>query len=380
MIERPFWIYLIENAWTRRPLIWLSGPRRVGKTTLSKMLGKITYLNCDLPSVQRKLEDPEAFYESTIPGNKIIFDEIHRLEDPSRILKIGTDEYSDRKILATGSSTLDASRKFSDSLTGRKSAIHLVPVLWDECRDVFGIPDLEHRMLLGGLPESLLSSKKDPGFYSEWSDSFFARDIQELFRIRNRTGYLKMMQLIYRSSGNLLDYTQLSKKSGLSRPTVMTYLESLDIAHNIYLISPFHGGGKREITARPKAYAFDTGFVTFVKGWNEIRAEDKGLLWEHLVLDMIRSYLPEQKIYYWRDKSNREVDFVLPKSDGCVDIIECKINPDNLSTIPIKSFREIYPKGLNICYSPYIQDTYSSRKNNLRVDFIGTLKDYTPAE
>ena len=202
------------------------------------------------------------------------------------------------------------------------------PILWDECRDVFGIPDLEHRVLMGGLPESLLSSRKDQGFYSEWLDSFFARDI----------------------------------------------------AHNIYLITPFHGGGKREITARPKVYAFDTGFVTFVKGWNEIRAEDKGLLWEHLVLDMIRSYLPGQKIYYWRDKSNREVDFVLPKSDGRVDIIECKINPDYLSTIPIKSFQEIYPKGLNICYSPYIQDTYSSRKNNLRVDFIGTLKDYAPAD
>lgn len=130
------------------------------------------------------------------------------------------------------------------------------------------------------------------GYFSEWFDSFFARDIQELFGIRNRAGYLKLMKLLYRSSGNILDYTQLSKNSGVSRPTVMNYLESLIIAHNVYLLSPFHGGGKREITSRPKFCVFDTGLVTFVKGWKEIRIEDRGILWEHLVLDLIRSYFP----------------------------------------------------------------------------------------
>jgi predicted AAA+ superfamily ATPase len=376
MYKRPFWINRIYNAWMKRSVIWLSGARRVGKTTLTKMLENPVYMNCDLPSVHRKFGDPEAFYESIRPGNFLVFDEIHRLEDPSRILKIGADEYPQIKILATGSSTLEASRKFRDSLTGRKIAIYLPPVIWDECREVFGINDLDQRLLFGGLPEPLLSESKDPAYFSEWFDSFFARDIQELFSIRNRTGYLKLMQLIYRSSGSLLDYTQLSKNSGLSRPTVVSYIESLRIAQNIYLLTPFHGGGKREITSRPKAYAFDTGLITFVKGWNEIRDEDRGILWEHLVLDLIRSYFPDRQIYYWRDKSNREIDFVLPFENGRIDIIECKVNPDHFSIYPVRVFRELYPKGNNICYSPYIRDHYTIKKNGIVVYFTGSFSNY----
>ena len=354
----------------------MSGARRVGKTTLSKMLQNSFYVHCDLPSADRRLEDPEAFYESMPADISLIFDEIHMLVDPSRILKIGSDEYADRKILATGSSTLGASKKFRDSLTGRKTTIYLPPVIWDECKEVFSINDLDHRLLFGGLPEPLLSNKKDTGFFSEWFDSFFSRDIQELFSVRNRTGYMKLMQLLYRSSGNLLDYTQLAKNSGLSRPTVMTYLDSLRIAHNIFLLPPFHGGGKREITSRPKAYAFDTGLVTFVKGWNRIRDEDRGILWEHLVLDQIRSYFPDIQIFYWRDKSNREIDFILTFDQDRIDIIECKINPDQLSRYPFSVFRGLYPNGRNICISPYIKEPYTVTKNGIKINYLGTLKDY----
>lgn len=376
MIIRPFWIEKLKNAWKKRPVIWLSGARRTGKTTLTKMIGDVLYLNCELPSVNRRLEDPESFYGSISSGTIIVFDEIHRLDDPSRVLKIGSDEYPEMKILATGSSTLGATKKFSDTLTGRKTTICLPPVIWDECMGTFGIKDLDHRLLHGGLPESLLSEKKDVTFFSEWFDSFYARDIQELFNIRNRSGYLKLMHLLYRSSGNMIDYTQLAKNSGLSRPTVLTYLESLRIANNIYLVSPFHGGGKKEITQRPKCYAFDTGFVTYIKGWNEIREEDRGILWEHLVLDLLSAHLPGEQVYYWRDKSNREIDFVLKTNNKSIDIFECKINPDNYSVYPASVFRSYYPSGRNFCISPFIKEKYTVRIKDLKIEFIGTVRDY----
>ena len=62
-------------------------------------------------------------------------------------------------------------------------------------------------------------------------------------------------------------------------------------------------GGRREITQRSKAYFFDTGFITYMNGWNEIRDENRGLLWEHLVLDTILTFTPPQNTMYWRDKS-----------------------------------------------------------------------------
>ena len=376
MILRPIWIESIDLAWKKHSLVWMTGVRRVGKTTLAKMFTEAIYLNCDLPSVARKLEDTESFYQSVSAGNIIIFDEIHRLPDPSRVLKIGTDEFPGLKILATGSSTLEATKKFRDSLTGRKTSLVLLPVIWDECLGNFGIKDIDHRLFFGGLPESLLSEKLNPAFFSEWMDSFYARDVQELFHVRNRSGFLKLMHLLFRSSGNLIDYTQLSKMSGLSRPSVMTYLEALRISNVIYLISPFHGGGRRELTRRPKCYAFDTGFVSFVRGWGEIREEDRGLLWEHLVLDMLRTFLPGDQLFYWRDKSSREIDFVVKRQNNRADVFECKINPEAFSVFPVSLFRSIYPQGRNLCISPYIREKYSSRRNNLTIEFIGNIRQY----
>ncbi|MDZ7740521.1 MAG: hypothetical protein U5Q03_01850 [Bacteroidota bacterium] len=92
--------------------------------------------------------------------------------------------------------------------------IYLPPGLWDECKTTFGIPDLHFlRFLHGGLPEQLLSASKIDSFFSEWTDSFYARDIQELFNVRNRAGFLQLLHLLLRSSGNLIDYTQLAKWS-----------------------------------------------------------------------------------------------------------------------------------------------------------------------
>ncbi|MDD4873075.1 MAG: DUF4143 domain-containing protein [Kiritimatiellae bacterium] len=166
--------------------------------------------------------------------------------------------------------------------------INLTPALWNECRENFGITDLDRRFLHGGLPEPLLAPEKDPAFFSEWIDSFYARDISDLFGIRDRTGFIKLLQLLLRQSGGKVEYSSLAKLSELSRHTVKSHVEAMSIAHALFLLPPFHGGGRREITHQPKAYAFDTGFVTFVKGWDTIREDDRGLLWEHLVLDMLR--------------------------------------------------------------------------------------------
>ncbi len=369
MVQRPFWLQKIFQAWEKRSLVWLSGVRRVGKTTLAKMIPDVLYLNCDLPSVQRELQEPEFFYRSLPPGTRIVFDEIHRLENPSMVLKIGTDEFPHLKILATGSSTLAASRKFRDTLTGRKIELHLTPVLWNECLENFQIPNLDKRFLHGGLPEPLLASEKDPYFFSEWLDSFYARDIQELFGIRNRVGFLKLIQLLMRQSGGLADYTQLARLAEINRVTVKAHLEALQITHAIYLLPPFHGKSRRELTRRPKIYAFDTGFVTFARGWDSIREEDRGYLWEHLVLDVLQTLVHRSRIYFWRDKSGNEIDFVLSLNRSRTVCIECKMNPDSFQPHTIRLFRKRYPGGENIVISPLVRAPYTRQYENLIVQF-----------
>jgi predicted AAA+ superfamily ATPase len=367
MTKRPFWVRRIEEAWKQRPVVWLSGVRRVGKTTLARMLGPATFLNCDLPSVGRRLADPESFLAGVDPAGLVAFDEIHRLDDPSGVLKIAADEHPRLRVLATGSSTLAATRKFRDSLTGRKATVYLPPILWSECRQAFRIKDLDRRLLHGGLPEPLLARKKDPVFFSEWMDSYYARDIQELFRVRNRVGFMRILRLLLMQSGGMADFSSLGKESELSRPTVMAHVEALSVAHAIFLVSPFAGGGRREIIRRPKIYGFDTGFVTFIKGWDSIREDDRGLLWEHLVLDELRARVDERTIGYWRDKSGRELDFVVKRTQGAVDVFECKMNPDNFDPEGLKVFRSQYPKGRNFVTGPWIDAPYDRRYGDLVV-------------
>ena len=355
----------IQQAWSRRSIVWLSGVRRVGKTTLARMLPGAVYMNCDLPATLRALEDPQLFLDNQAPGRILVFDEVHQLNDPSRLLKIAADEYPHLKVLATGSSTLAATRKFRDSLTGRKHAIHLCPVLWEECAEPFGVPDLDHRLLHGGLPEPLLAERKDPDFFNEWIDSFYARDILELFGIRNRQGFLALFRLLLRQSGGQLDYSQLANLSELSRHTVKAHVEAMQIAHAVHLVRPFLGGGKREIVSRPKCYAFDTGFVTFEKGWDTIRDDDRGLLWEHLVLNALHLRFANEDVLYWQDKSRREVDFVIRRGRDRVDVAECKINPDKLDARPVETFRSLYPKGSNYIVSPAVKKAYQVRRGNL---------------
>ncbi len=364
MIERPFWNGRLVAAWKQAPIIWLTGPRRVGKTVLAQSLPHAEFLNCDLPSVVERLRDPESFYRS-VKKRFVVFDEVHQLSDPSRLLKIGADGFPRLRILATGSSTLAATQKFRDSLTGRKRVIEFVPVLHEEL-PAFGIVDVRDRLLRGGLPPALLAADHNPEFYVEWMDSYFARDVQELFRLEKRAGFLRVLELLLRQSGGMLDVSKVATESQISRPTVTNWLEVYQITHVMHLVRPFSGGGRREIVAQPKVFGFDTGLVCHTRGWDNLRTEDCGVLWEHLVLDTLIS-AGLAKIHFWRDKQQREIDFVVPRSRDTVDAFECKWNPEAFETRNLGAFREQYPKGKNYVVSPLTCPTYERVQNGLKV-------------
>ncbi len=367
MIDRPFWAQRLATAWGQASIVWLTGPRRVGKTVLAQSLPDAEWLNCDLPSVAERLREPETFFRS-VNKPRVVFDEVHQLPDPSRLLKIGADEFPRLKILATGSSTLAATQKFRDSLTGRKRVVQLVPVLHEELA-AFGVADTQERLLRGGLPPALLAEKHNPEFYAEWQDSYFARDVQELFRLEKRAGFLRLLELVLRQSGGLLDVSRLAAESQVSRPSVTNWLEVYQVTHVAHIVRPYSAGGRREIVAQPKVFGFDTGLVCHARGWSHLRTEDCGRLWEHLVLDtLIAASVP--RIHFWRDKQQREVDFVLPRGRDVVDAIECKWHPDALETRGLAAFRRQYPKGKNYLICPLPGPGYERNQGGLRISVV----------
>jgi predicted AAA+ superfamily ATPase len=366
MIPRPFWIERIKAAWQEAPVAWLSGVRRTGKTTLVRDLGddQILYVNCDLPATEDMVRDPALFYRNCRQGI-VVFDEVHQLRDPSRVLKIGADLFPKLRILATGSSTLAASKKFRDTLTGRKRQIHLTPVHLAEL-PAFGVT-LPKRLLHGGLPPALLAETKKPSFYREWMDSFFARDIQRLFAFRDMNRFNSLFEYLLRQSGGQLEVTKTAAALGITRPTVESHLQALEITHAITLVRPFSGGGLKELVKQPKVYGFDTGFVSFARGWDTLRADDCGTLWEHLTLEHLQAHLPDTPIRYWRDKGGNELDFVVMRARDAVDVIECKWNPAAFDASALGVFRSYYPEGRNYLVTPLDAPAYARRFGKLEV-------------
>ena len=371
MINRPFWIQRITDSWREAPIVWLCGVRRSGKTTLVQGLDpeQVLFLNCDLPVVESMVADPELFYRSCAKP-MIVFDEIHQLRDPSRVLKIGADLFPHLRILATGSSTLAASKKFKDTLTGRKRTIHLLPVLASEL-GAFHDTGLTQRLLLGGLPPALLGGAKRPAFYREWMDSFFARDIQRLFGFRDMNRFNALFEYVLRQSGGQLGIAQSAAALGIARQTVESHLAALEVTHAVTLVRPFHGLLQNEVVKMPKAYAFDTGFVSFARGWDPLRPDDLGVLWEHLVLEQLQAHCPDQPAQYWRDKKGHEVDFILAHGRDRVDAIECKWNPSALNPAGLTAFRSAHPGGRNYLVTPSSAPAHLKRFGDLEVWVCG---------
>ena len=95
----------------------------------------------------------------------------------------------------------------------------------------------------------------------------------------------------------------------------------------------------------PKVFGFDTGFVCYARGWRVLRREDLGSLWEHLVLDELRTRFNPSEVFYWRDKQKHEIDFVLGRRGQPPVAIECKWKLAGASRTHFASFRALYPKA-----------------------------------
>lgn len=366
-VRREFWIQVIESAWKKRPIVWLSGVRRVGKTVLCQSIPGVEYFDCELPSHRRMMQDPEGFLE-TLKGKRIVLDEIHRLENPSELLKIAADHYPTIRVIATGSSTLSAFEKFSDTLSGRKRDLWLPPMCLADLPEA-NAQSLKQRLHRGGLPPFLLGSELDERDFQEWVDSFWAKDITSLFRIERRDSFEKFMELLMHQSGGIFEASSFASPCEVSRPTIGAYLRVLETTFVAHVIRPFHGGKSAEIIAAPKVYGFDTGFVCFHRGWDFLRDDDLGFLWEHFVLNEIMARRQSRELFYWRNKRGHEIDFIIPGKRNEPLAIECKWSADKFDPASLLSFRRLHPEGESVVIARDVTRAYLRNYGPVKVRF-----------
>lgn len=368
MVKRKFWLKKIEELWKRRSVIWLSGVRRVGKTFLCQSLRDIEYFDCELPRVREQMRDIEEFLES-LKGKRVVLDEIHRLKNPSEFLKVAADHYQNVHVIATGSSTLWASAKFKDTLTDRKEILWLSPMVMEDIKN-FGTYNLEHRLLRGGLPPFFMEKEFPERAFQDWIDSYWAKDIQELFRLGKRDAFQKFLELIFMNSGGMFEASKYAAPCEVSRTSISNYLKVLESTYVAHILRPFSGRKTSEIVSAPKVYAFDTGFVCYFRGWNKLRREDKGKLWEHFVLNEIMAHRQSRDINYWRDKQGHEIDFISQRRGGDTRAIECKWSARDFDPGNLKIFRRLHGSGNNFAVSSDISRPFTRKFGELTVKFV----------
>ena len=367
MVKRQHWIKVIEKAWTERPVIWLAGVRRVGKTCLCQSLGAIEYFDCELPRLRRMMEDPQGFWEG-LTGRRVVLDEVHRLPNPSEVLKVAIDHHPSVRVLATGSSTLGASVRFRDTLAGRKRDVRLTPMTLADLED-FQDTDLKHRLLHGGLPPFFLAKTLPERDFQEWMDSYWAKDIQELFRLERRNSFQRFVELVLAQSGGMFEATAFARPCEISRTTVSNYLSVLESTQVAHVIRPFSTRRATEIVAAPKVYGFDTGFICYYRGWSALRPDDLGHLWEHFVLNEMQAALQGEPVRYWRDKAGHEVDFIIKRRGQPPVATECKWSAHEFDVRNVRAFRYQYPEGENIVVAQDVDRSYVRTHGAVRVTF-----------
>lgn len=370
MVVRNYWVRVLEEAWKSRSIIWLSGVRRVGKTCLCQSLEDVVYFDCELPRTRKMLEDPEGFLEEH-SKKRLILDEIHRLDNPSELLKIAADHYKDTRIIATGSSTLSASSKFKDTLAGRKRDVWLTPMIQHDLK-AFGDKGWDYRFLRGGLPAFYGEEEYPEKDYQEWLDAFWAKDIQELYRLEKRDSFLKFFELLMQQSGGMFEASSLASPCHASRVTLQNYLRVLEDTYAVTVLRPFYSNKSKEITSAPKVYGFDTGFVAFNKGWINLRSDDRGMMWEHIVLNELLALGQRDRLRYWRTKQNQEVDFILTKRGKPPVAIECKWKYDNERDCDLLlKFAHSYPEAELVLVAQNIPQPYRRKYKGVSVQFLG---------
>jgi predicted AAA+ superfamily ATPase len=374
MVHRQFWLKLLERAWKERSVAWLAGVRRVGKTCLCQDLPNVEYFDCELPRVRRTMLDPQSFLDG-LRGKRIVLDEIHRLQNPSELLKIAADHYPRTHIVATGSSTLGASRKFRDTLAGRKRDLWLTPMCLPDMDDAKR-SDLKLRLLRGGLPPFFLPEKHQERDFQEWMDAYWAKDIQELFRLERRDSFQRFTELVMAQSGGIFDATRFARPCEVSRPTIANYLRVLEATFVAHVIRPFSARRPTEIVAAPKVYGFDTGFTCYYRGWQDLRDDDLDILWEHFVLNEVMARLQSREIFYWRDKRGHEVDFIFAARRKNPMAIECKWSANNFDPVNFQAFRHQHPGGNNLVLAHDVERPFIRNYGDLKVRFE-SLRSFT---
>lgn len=329
------------------PIVAVTGPRQSGKTTLSKIVKpNYKYVNLEnLSDREFAKTDPMGFLQTY--QNGVIIDEIQNVPSLFSYLQVVTDERNrNGEYIITGSQNFLMMEQISQSLAGRVALFTLLPMSIQELENTAYKPiSWEDYALSGSYPRKLTQDINASDYYENYIKTYVERDVRLLKNISDLDLFQKFIKLLAGRVGQLFNQSSLGNELDLDNKTINSWFTLLETSFLTFKLQPYHSNFNKVIIKTPKIYFHDTGLLCYLLGIRNVKDLElhfaKGNIFENLVIsEMYKNSInnrTKSKMYFWRDKSQNEVDLIIE-------------NGLNLNAIEIKSGKTInqnFFKGLD---------------------------------
>ena len=365
----------IQNSF---PVLLITGPRQIGKTTMLKKLSTPDrqYVTLDDPLLRDlAVTDPALFLQRFRPP--VIIDEIQYAPALLPHIKMFVDQNKrNGDFWLTGSQMFHLMKNASESLAGRVGIVNMLGLSMSETttqcsapystRPEFLLPKTktvrQHSLaemfsiiFKGSMPALYVNESINTDiFFSSYVQTYLQRDVKDLTQVGDELSFLRFVVAVAARTGHMVNYAELAKDIGISAPTAKQWLSILISSGLVALIEPYFNDALKRIIKSPKMYFLDTGLCAYLTKWTTPEALEAGAMsgaffetW--VVSEIIKSYYNAGKrppLFYYRDKDQKEIDLIIHENNILYPIeIKKSGNPGKTA---VKHFEVLKHSGLEI--------------------------------
>lgn len=341
------------------PVLLLTGPRQVGKTTMLEHLievegkGRKKVSLDDLTLRELAKTDPKMFFQLYQPP--LLIDEVQYAPELFPYIKIMVDErHQPGDFWLTGSQLFKMMEGVQESLAGRVALLHLSPFSQSEImkrppeppfslelpllserqngRQMLNTPEVFQHIHQGGMPALVTGTYSNASiFYSSYIDTYMERDVRRLSNDIDSLKFLRFLRSVAARTSQQVNYKGIADDAEIDQTTAKNWLHVLEALGIIFLLEPYSNNVLKRTVSTPKLYFYDSGIVCYLTRWSSPETAMEGamsgaLLENYTVAEIIKTYQnagQEPFLYYYRDKDAREIDLILER-DGKLFPIEIK--------------------------------------------------------
>jgi predicted AAA+ superfamily ATPase len=373
---------VVLEASEQYPVVFVSGPRQVGKTTMLRRLAETstrTYVSLDdLTARGLAKSDPAMFFQVYRPP--ILIDEAQYAPELFPYIKIQADQRQrPGDFWLTGSQVLRLMEGVRESLAGRVAVFSLSSLSQSELYSPGNgrpfAPDLDallarekvtepadvqemyRRIFRGSMPAVASGKYKDVNlFYSSYLSTYLERDVRFLSAAIDELKFSDFVVSVASRCSQLLNIADIARDADIDQATAKRWLKILETFGIVFYLHPYSNNQLKRVIKAPKLYFFDTGLVCYLGKWSSPETAERGamsgaLLENYVVSELVKSYQNAARVpffYYYRDRDAKEIDVII-EADGCLMPIEIKktASPDRrLSRVFSVLDKSPVPRGI----------------------------------